>query len=142
MYMCIHTYIHTYVHIWCRVAVSIAPPNPPWYGTPPGGPSWGLQAYGESTVWVLLASSLFCLQADPTWRLQGDQEHAPTIGVLAPLPSLPALGRFDLQRSQTCIAAFWEGLGRSWKPQPGYWRLVRGQSGASKPTVRAQFGSS
>ena len=36
------------------------------------------QACGES-IWVLLASSSFWLQVDPTWRLQDDQNHAPTI---------------------------------------------------------------
>ena len=74
-------------HVWCRVAVSRVnspPPHPP-HGMVP------------STVRVLLASSSFCLQADASWFLQGDQEHAPTIGVLAPLPSVLALGRFDLK---------------------------------------------
>ena len=45
------------------------------------GPSCGQQAYGESTVWVLLASSAFWLQVDPRWWLKDDKNHAPTIGV-------------------------------------------------------------
>ena len=45
------------------------------------GPSWGQQAYGESTVWVLLTSSSFRLQVDPTWWFQEGQNHAPTISV-------------------------------------------------------------
>ena len=55
--------------------------------TPPAPPlPYGMVAYGQSTRWVLLASSSFLLQVDPTWWLQDNQNHAPTMGVLAPLP--------------------------------------------------------
>ena len=64
------------------------------------GPSQGQQAYGESASWILLTSSSVLLEVDPIWLLQHGQEHALTTGVLAPWPSLLALGRFDLQRSQ------------------------------------------
>ena len=64
------------------------PPLPPWYGPLSGGLSWGQQTHGDGTVCVLLASSSFWLQVDPTWWRQDGQNHAPTISVLAPLPLL------------------------------------------------------
>ena len=78
IYICMHILIYIYIYgVPCRRV------NSP----PPGRPSWSQQADGDSTAWVLLTSSSFRLQVDPTWWLQGDLNgHAPSIGALAPLP--------------------------------------------------------
>ena len=88
------------------------------------GPKWGQQTYGESTSWVLLALSSFWLQVDPTWWLQDVQNHAPTIGVLAPLPpfSLPQHGYVGRQPTYgestswvlLALSSFWLQVDPTW----------------------------
>ena len=93
LHVCVCVFIYIYIYmVPCRRVDSPTPPYAPSPAftpphTPLTPPGQGQAGASRPTIWVLLASSSLWLQVDPTWWLQDDQNHAPTIGVLAPLSS-------------------------------------------------------